>query len=86
MTTSSCNIELQNITQVFRGPAARSTGGKFTAVGNVSFNLMSDPPGITSLVGQSGSGKSTIAYITLGLQKTTQGNVTYREKDIYNWY
>lgn len=83
MTTSSCNIEAQNITQVFRGPAARSAGGKFTAVDDVSFNLTSDPPGITSLVGQSGSGKSTIARIILGLQKPTQGSVTYRGKDIY---
>ncbi|WP_207229593.1 ABC transporter ATP-binding protein [Ktedonosporobacter rubrisoli] len=81
--TSMQGIELDNITQTFRGAAMRSTGSEFKAVDNVSFSLDADPPQIVSLVGQSGSGKSTIARIILGLQKPTSGSVTYNGKDIY---
>jgi ABC-type oligopeptide transport system ATPase subunit len=80
---SDKNIELNNVTQVFRGAAMRSMGGEFRAVDDVSFNLNAHPPQITSLVGQSGSGKSTIARIILGLQRPTSGSVTYGGKDIY---
>jgi peptide/nickel transport system ATP-binding protein len=80
---SEKSIELNNVTQVFRGAAMRSVGGEFRAVDDVSFHLNADPPHITSLVGQSGSGKSTIARIILGLQKPTSGSVTYGGKDIY---
>jgi peptide/nickel transport system ATP-binding protein len=76
-------IELEHITQIFRGAAARSMGGEFRAVDDVSFSLSVNPPRIVSLVGQSGSGKSTIARIILGLQKPTRGSVTYGGKDIY---
>jgi peptide/nickel transport system ATP-binding protein len=80
---SEKNIALNNVTQVFRGAAMRSMGGEFRAVDDVSFNLNADPPQIISLVGQSGSGKSTIARIILGLQRPTGGCVTYGGKDIY---
>lgn len=80
---SEKNIELNNVTQVFRGAAMRSMGGEFRAVDEVSFNLNAEPPQITSLVGQSGSGKSTIARIILGLQRPTSGSITYGGKDIY---
>ncbi len=80
---SEKNIELNNVTQVFRGAAMRSMGGEFRAVDDVSFNLNANPPQIMSLVGQSGSGKSTIARIILGLQRPTSGSVTYGGKNIY---
>jgi ABC-type oligopeptide transport system ATPase subunit len=80
---SEKSIELSNVMQIFRGAAMRSMGGEFRAVDDVSFNLNAEPPQITSLVGQSGSGKSTIARIILGLQKPTGGSVTYGGKDIY---
>jgi len=80
---SEKSIELNNVTQMFRGAAMRSVGGEFRAVDDVSFNLNADPPQITSLVGQSGSGKSTLARIILGLQRPTGGSVTYGGKDIY---
>lgn len=80
---SEKNIALNNVTQVFRGAAMRSLGGEFRAVDDVSFDLDAEPPQIVSLVGQSGSGKSTIARIILGLQKPSSGSVTYNGKDIY---
>jgi ABC-type oligopeptide transport system ATPase subunit len=80
---SEKTITLDNVAQVFRGAAMGSTGEEFRAVDDVSFDLNSAPPQIVSLVGQSGSGKSTIARIILGLQRPTSGSVTYNGKDIY---
>ncbi len=76
------SIALNNVTQIFRGAAMRSTGEEFRAVDDVSFDLNSVPPQILSLVGQSGSGKSTLARIILGLQQPTSGSVTYGGKNI----
>ena len=77
----SRDIELQQVEQRFH---ARGTASGFlTAVHQTSFSLATDPPHIVSLVGQSGSGKSTIARIILGLQKPTGGRVTYGGKDIF---
>ncbi len=84
MTSSSKQIELNEVTQVFRGAAFRQIGGELTAVDHASFTLTADPPQIVSLVGESGSGKSTIARIILGLQRPSSGQVTYYGKDIYS--
>jgi peptide/nickel transport system ATP-binding protein len=66
------------VTQLFPGRA----GTRLRAVNNVSFMLNSEPAEIISLVGASGSGKSTIARILLGLQKPTSGEATYQGKSI----
>ena len=71
-------IGLDGVMQVFPGRA----GTKVRAVNNVSFELRSEPAEIVSLVGASGSGKSTVARILLGLQKPTMGRATYMGKDI----
>jgi len=84
VTSSSKQIELNEVTQVFRGAAFRQIGGELTAVDHASFTLTADPPQIVSLVGESGSGKSTIARIILGLQRPSSGQVTYYGKDIYS--
>ncbi len=74
-------IELDGVGQRFH--ARGTTAGYLTAVEDTSFTLSSDPPELVSLVGQSGSGKSTIARIVLGLQKPTSGTVRYEGKDIF---
>jgi ABC-type oligopeptide transport system ATPase subunit len=79
-------IELREVEQRFH---ARGKLSGFTmAVDKVSFTLGfesdADEARIVSLVGQSGSGKSTIARIVLGLQKPTSGTVTYGGKDIFS--
>jgi ABC-type oligopeptide transport system ATPase subunit len=74
-------IELRGVQQRFH--ARGVPGGYLTAVEDASFTLAPDPPQIVSLVGQSGSGKSTIARNVLGLQKPTSGTVLYGGKDIF---
>ncbi len=83
MSAREKQIVLSNVTQIFRGAAFRQIGGELIAVDDVSFSLTAEPPQIVSLIGESGSGKSTIARIILGLQRPTSGSVTYGGKDIY---
>ena len=73
-------IALTGVTQLFPGRA----GTKVLAVDDVSLSLQSEPAKIVSLVGASGSGKSTIARIILALQKPTAGKVTYNGKDVFH--
>jgi ABC-type oligopeptide transport system ATPase subunit len=73
-------LALNGVTQVFPGRA----GTKVLAVDNVSFGLQSEPAKIVSLVGASGSGKSTIAKMILALQRPTSGTVTYNGKDVFH--
>jgi peptide/nickel transport system ATP-binding protein len=74
-------IELRGVQQRFH---ARGTAdGYLTAVADATFRLDAEPPQVVSLVGQSGSGKSTIARNVLGLQKPTAGTITYGGKDIF---
>jgi peptide/nickel transport system ATP-binding protein len=66
-------LALHDVTQRFTARA----GVQVVAVDNVSLELSSEPATLTSLVGASGSGKSTIARIMLGLQTPTSGSVTF---------
>lgn len=66
-------VEVRGLRKVF----GRGSSGT-VAVASASFSL---PPGKTlSIVGQSGSGKSTTARLTLGLEQPTSGEVTIRSK------
>jgi ABC-type oligopeptide transport system ATPase subunit len=58
-------------------------GMSLVAVNDVTLKVDSHPAGIISLVGASGSGKSTIARMLLGLQKPSEGKVTYDGKDVF---
>lgn len=72
-------IALDHVTQQFAGRA----GTPVLAVDDVSFALRSEPARIVSLVGASGSGKSTVARILLALQRPTAGRATYNGKDVH---
>jgi ABC-type glutathione transport system ATPase component len=50
------------------------------AVDNVSFNL--ERGRITALVGQSGSGKSTIAKLIMGMEKNDEGTIQFGSTDV----
>ncbi|WP_421904654.1 ABC transporter ATP-binding protein [Mameliella sp.] len=56
--------------------------GAVTALHPLSFSLDGEVPKIISVVGQSGSGKSTMGSLMLGFNPPTEGTVTFRGKDI----
>ena len=58
------------------------TYGAVTALHPMSFALDGDTPQIISIVGQSGSGKSTMGSLMLGFNPPTTGRVLYEGKDI----
>jgi len=57
-------------------------GGQLTAVDDISFQIPGDKPAIVTLLGESGSGKSTIARMLLHLIKPTTGEIRYKGKDL----
>ncbi|MFC4009629.1 ABC transporter ATP-binding protein [Nonomuraea purpurea] len=66
-------LKLDDVTKEFRIGAF---GGKsVAAVRNVSFEVV--PGEVVSLIGESGSGKSTIGRMILGLNPVTRGSITF---------
>lgn len=65
-------LEIKDLKKVF---------GNFPALKGVSFKL--DKGETFGLVGESGSGKSTIANIIVGIHPPSSGNVTFKEKDLW---
>ena len=75
-------LEARNLTKLY------SSGSIFRrrvvkAVDDVSFSISKDKATITTLAGESGSGKSTIAKILLGLIPPTSGQLLYNGMDIF---
>jgi len=64
----------------FRGVTKRY--GQVTAVHPMSFQLDGEVPKIISIVGQSGSGKSTMGSLMLGFNPPTEGQVMFEGQDI----
>ncbi|MDJ0638806.1 MAG: ABC transporter ATP-binding protein [Paracoccaceae bacterium] len=56
--------------------------GSVTALHPLSFTLQGDKPQIISIVGQSGSGKSTMGSIMLGFNPPTTGQVLFEGRDL----
>ncbi|MDA9020152.1 ABC transporter ATP-binding protein [Flavimaricola sp.] len=56
--------------------------GAVTALHSMSFTLDGEVPKIISVVGQSGSGKSTMGSLMLGFNTPTEGRVLFRGRDI----
>ncbi len=62
--------------------AVSKTYGDVTAVHPMSFKLDGEVPKIISIVGQSGSGKSTMGGMMLGFTPPSSGRVLFEGKDI----
>ncbi|MEL7299531.1 MAG: ABC transporter ATP-binding protein [Pseudomonadota bacterium] len=60
----------------------RKDYGTVTALHPMSFTLEGDTPQIISIVGQSGSGKSTMGSIMLGFNPPSEGRVLYEGQDV----
>lgn len=74
------SLAVDHVSQLF----SMKGGMALVAVNDVSLKISSHPPAIISLVGASGSGKSTIARMLLGLQRPTKGRVTYDGRDVFH--
>ncbi len=71
-------LKLNNVSKIYR---IGTFGGKeLHAVRGVNFTI--DKGEIVSLIGESGSGKSTIGKMILHLISVTSGNITFGNKDI----
>ena len=71
-------LKVDQVSKLYR--ATSRAGGLTPALRKVSFDL---PPGeVISLIGESGSGKTTIGKILLRLVQPTSGTVTFDGKDI----
>ncbi|MDX8350768.1 ABC transporter ATP-binding protein [Cognatiyoonia sp. IB215182] len=66
-------LQFENVTKEY---------GPVTALHPMSFRLQGDTPQIISIVGQSGSGKSTMGSIMLGFNPPTTGRVLYEGQDV----
>jgi peptide/nickel transport system ATP-binding protein len=70
-------LELHNVTKIFgSGP------GAVTAMDDISLRLDPDKPGIITIAGESGSGKTTMGNMVLGFLSPTSGKVIYKGKDV----
>ena len=71
-------LEVAEVTKVFKtGMFGR---GELTAVSNVSFVVR--PGEVTSLIGESGSGKTTVGRMILRLTGTTAGEIKFDGRDV----
>ena len=71
-------LRLEGVTKVFK---AGTFGGKrIAAVSDVSFEIR--PGEIVSLIGESGSGKTTIGKLVLRLADVTEGSIVFGDQDV----
>lgn len=71
-------LKLQNVSKIYR---VGTFGGKeLRAVSNVSFEIAGGE--VTALIGESGSGKSTIGKMILRLTPISSGTISFKETDV----
>jgi peptide/nickel transport system ATP-binding protein len=74
-------LKLDQVSKLYR--ATTQAGGLTPALRKVSFELK--PGEVISLIGESGSGKTTIGRVLLRLTKPTSGTVTFDGRDIASY-
>lgn len=74
-------LYLEDVTKVFV-IGGRILGVKLVAVNKESFNIKKDKPEIFTIAGETGSGKTTLARMILGLLEPTSGRILYKGRDI----
>ncbi len=73
-------LELRNVGMVYGG--GLFSRRQVTALAGFSLVIEDQQPAIVAVVGASGSGKTTMARLLLGLETPTSGEVLYRGKDL----
>jgi ABC-type oligopeptide transport system ATPase subunit len=74
-------LKVDQVSKLYRSTARG--GGLTPALRKVSFEMK--PGEVISLIGESGSGKTTIGKVLLRLAKPTSGTVTFDGKDIASY-
>ena len=74
-------LELRNVSKIFGGGIFNRQNVTI-AVDDITLTISEDNPSITSIAGESGSGKSTMARLLLGIIEPTKGDVLYKGKDV----
>lgn len=69
-------LQVQNLTKIF----AHGRNGNLTAVNDINFELM--PGECLGIIGESGSGKTTVANLTARLLNPTEGKIILDGEDI----
>ena len=80
-SNASILLDIEDLTKIFSLRQGLATA-QLIAVDQANFSLQSDQPEIFALAGESGSGKTTVARMILGLTEPTSGRLRYRGKDI----
>ena len=73
-------LELQDVTKIYGG--GLFSRSRTLALDNVSFAIPSESPQITAIAGESGSGKTTMARVLLGVVAPTEGHVLFKGQDV----
>lgn len=74
-------LELRGIEKRFGG-GFLSRAPATAAVSDFSLTLSGDPPRLVTIAGESGSGKTTVARLVLGLLTASEGEILYRGVDV----
>ena len=74
-------LDIADLTKDFTLRQGFSTT-KLVAVDKASFFLKASQPESVALAGESGSGKTTVAQMILGLTEPTSGIIRYKSKDL----
>lgn len=74
-------LQVEDLTKVFDIRQGLSTR-HFTAVDSANFAIHADRPEILTIAGESGSGKTTVARMIIGLEDPTHGEINYKGRDV----
>ncbi len=74
-------LQVKDLTKIFNIRQGLSTR-HFTAVDRANFSIHAGRPEILTIAGESGSGKTTIARMILGLEDPSAGAIYYKGRDV----
>ena len=74
-------LRVEDLVKVFHIQRGLSSTA-FSAVDGMTFTLDSDKPEIFTIAGESGSGKTTVARMLLGMELPTDGLLQYKGRDV----
>ena len=78
-------LEARHLRKVFRSGGQRFGPSTETiAVSEFSLSIDADRPSFTTIAGESGSGKTTIARMLLGVLNPSSGEVLYQGRDVHD--